>query len=99
VALAEAAGNVVVAVVYVVAVVSVVDGIVVEMASGGGLQHISDFARPKLLQYHLYCTEIRCQPDFLCQHPGNRVPGAGTFLLLDIALRFAIFWSLLSASP
>ena len=60
-ALAEAVGNVVVAVIYFVDVGTVV---VVEMAFGGGLQHISDSARPKLLLYHPYCTGNQFQPDF-----------------------------------
>ena len=59
---------VVVAVVAVVAVLGVADAgtvvAVVEMAFGGGLQHISDSARPKLLLYHPYCTGIQFQPDF-----------------------------------
>ena len=68
-ALVEVAGNVVVVVVVVVAVVviTVADGIVVVavgMASGGGLQHISGFARPKLLLYHPDCTGIQFPPDF-----------------------------------
>ena len=61
-ALAEAVGNVVVAVISFVDVGTVV--VVVEMAFGGGLQHISDSARPKLLLYHPYCTGNQFQPDF-----------------------------------